>query len=134
MPKLKDEALEKVSGGAHYYTEPSYCIYCQKNHLMKMNNSTSITYKRVKYNTCKQYYCDLHTRFFFLVTDSYRTQFYLTDSNEVKHMYLKYGIMWIISKEAGRDDKSQLRKQNWLNPSTGKGLSLSFCIAYLFFF
>lgn len=86
MPKLEDEALEKVSGGAHYYTEPSYCIYCQKNHLMKMNNSTSITYKRVKYNTCKQYYCDLHTRFFFLVTDSYRTQFYLTDRMEEVRM------------------------------------------------
>lgn len=82
MLKLKDEALEEVSGGAHYYTEPAYCIYCKKTHLMNMNNSASITYNRVKYNTCKQYYCDLHTRFFFLVTESYGSQFYLSDRME----------------------------------------------------
>ena len=79
MLKLKDEALEEVSGGAHYYTEPAHCIYCQKTHIMTMNNSTSITYKRVTYN-CKQYYCDLYKRFFFLITD--RSQFYLSDRME----------------------------------------------------
>ncbi len=79
MLKLKDEALEKVSGGAHYYENPAYCIYCHKTHLMNVNNSASITYNRVNYNTCKQYYCDYHKRFFFLVTDSSRKQFYLSD-------------------------------------------------------
>lgn len=85
MLKLSDEALEKVSGGGVPYTQPAHCIYCKKTHILT-KRSTQITYNREIY-TCDQYWCDLFTRFFFLVTDARKgTQFYLTDRMEEKHI------------------------------------------------